>query len=144
MNFKNFLKLQISKAGIILNYFSPHTQTIQLQWNKFKVTYRNLPNFYPNNGYFFTNTLDIETESLSLNYINPTNQNRLNVIMKLHNKGWSNKEIVTFLNLNGIQRRNKKDNYTMKDVWVCISKLKKREQRKHNTQFKLGDWELWK
>ena len=32
----------------------------------------------------------------------------------------------------------------MKDVWVCISKLKKREQRKHNTQFKVGDWELWK
>ena len=63
--------------------------------------------------------------------------------MKLHNKGWSNKEIVTFLKLNGIQRRNKKDNYTMKDVWVCISKLKKREKRKHNTQFKVGDWELW-
>ena len=64
--------------------------------------------------------------------------------MKLHNDGWSNKEIVTFLNLNGIKRRNKKDNYTMKDVWVCIQKLKKREQRKHNNQFKVGDWELWK
>ena len=87
-----------------------------LQWNEFKVTYRKLPNFYPNNGYFFTNTLDIETESLSLNYINPTNQNRLNVIMKLHNKGWLNKEIVTFLNLNGTQRRNKKDNYVFKKV----------------------------
>ncbi len=91
-----------------------------------------------------TNTLDIKTETLSLNYINPTNQNRLNVIMKLHNKGWSNKEIVTFLNLNGIKRRNKKDNYTMKDVWVCIQKLKKRELRKSNTQYKLGIWELWR
>ena len=64
--------------------------------------------------------------------------------MKLHNKDWSNKEIVTFLNLNGIKRRNKKDNYTVKDVWVCIQKLKKREKRKHNTQFKVGDWEFWK
>ena len=64
--------------------------------------------------------------------------------MELYKDGWSNKEIVTFLNLNGIQRRNKKDNYTMKDVWVCISKLKKREKRKHNTQFKVGDWELWR
>ena len=127
-----------------LNLFICTLELIPLRWNKFKVILRQLPNFYPNNGYFFTNTLDIETESLSLNYINPTNQNRLNVIMKLHNKGWSNKEIVTFLNLNGIQRRNKKDNYTMKDVWVCISKLKKREKRKHNTQFKVGDWELWK
>jgi hypothetical protein len=48
--------------------------------------------------------------------------------MKLHNKGWSNNEIVTFLNLNGIQRRNKKDNYTMKDVWVCNNKLKKKNK----------------
>ena len=116
----------------------------QLQWSEFKVIRRQLPNFYPNNGYFFTNTLDIETQSLSINYINPTNQYRLNLIMKLHNKGWSNKEIVSFLNLNKIQRRNKKDDYTMKDVWVCISKLKKREQRKHNTQFKVRDWELWR
>ena len=113
-----------------------------LQWSEFKVTHRNLPNFYPKNGYFFTNTIDIETEFLSLNYINPTNQYRLNVIMKLHNDGWSDKEIVIFLNLNGIKRRNKKDNYTMKNVWVCISKLKKREQRKHYTQFKVGDWEV--
>ena len=64
--------------------------------------------------------------------------------MKLHKDGWSNKEIVTFLNLNGIKRRNKKDNYTMKDVRVCIQKITKREHRKHNTQFEVGDWELWK
>ena len=64
--------------------------------------------------------------------------------MELYNKGWSNKEIVTFLNLNGIKRRNKKDNYTMKDVWICIKKLKKREQRKQKTQFKIGDWEFWR
>mgnify|MGYP001251907499 CR=1 FL=1 len=50
--------------------------------------------------------------------------------MKLHNKGWSNKEIVSFLNLNKIQRRNKKDDYTMKDVWVYISKLKKKRTKK--------------
>ena len=64
--------------------------------------------------------------------------------MELHNEGWSNKEIVTFLNLNEIQRRNKKDNYTIKDVWVCTQKLKKRELIKNNTQFIVGDWELWK
>ena len=31
--------------------------------------------------------------------------------MKLHKQVWSNKEIVFFLNLNGIQRIDKKDNY---------------------------------
>ena len=64
--------------------------------------------------------------------------------MKLHNEGWSNKEVATFLNLNGIKRRNKKDDYRVKDIFMCLKKLKKREQRKHNTQFKLGDWELWR
>jgi hypothetical protein len=29
--------------------------------------------------------------------------------MKLHNKGWLNNEIVTFLNLNEVQRKNKKE-----------------------------------
>ena len=33
----------------------------------------------------------------------------MNVIMKLHNKGWLNNEIVTFLNLNEVQRKNKKE-----------------------------------
>lgn len=113
-----------------LYFWYSNFESIPLQWSEFKVIFRNLINFYPNNTYFFTNTLDIETKSLSLNYINPINQNRLNVIIELHNKGWSNKEIVNFLKLNGIQRRTKKDNYTMKDVWGCISKLKKREQKK--------------
>ena len=43
-----------------------------------------------------------------------------------------------------IQRRNKKDHYTIKNVWVYIRKLMKREQRKHYTQFKVGDWEVWR
>ena len=119
-------------------------KSILLQWSEFKVIRRQLPNFYPNNGYFFTNTLDIETQSLSINYINPTNQNRLNLIMKLHNEGWSNKEIVTFLNLNGIKRRNKKDDYRVKDIFMCLKKLKIREKRKSNIKYKLGKWELWR
>ena len=89
-------------------------------------------------------TLDIENQSLYINYINPTNQNRLNLIMKLHNEGWSNKEIVTFLNLNGIKRRNKKDDYKVKDIFMCLKKLKIREKRKSNIKYKLGKWELWR
>ena len=76
---------------------NPHNPTNRSQWNKFKVILRQLPNFYPNNGYFFTNNLDIETQSLSINYINPTNQNRLNLIMKLHNEGWSNNGVSNAL-----------------------------------------------
>ena len=45
--------------------------------------------------------------------------------MKLYNEGMSNKQIVEILKSRGIQRRNKNDDYSVKDVWVCIAKMKK-------------------
>ena len=106
------------------------------QWSDFKGTH-----LY--NGYYFSNTLHIVTQSCCIDYINHKNSERLNTIYRLHKDGWSNKEITHFLNIFGIKRRNKKDNYSMKDVWVCVQKLKKREFRKRNTQYKLDRWELW-
>ena len=96
----------------------------------------------PNMGYYFTNILDITTSSLSLDYINPKNKKRLDFIMKLHNEGKSNKRIVEILKSKGIKRRNKNDDYSIKDVWVCVKKMKKRDLRKSNTQLKLGKWFL--
>ena len=93
-------------------------------------------------GYYFTNILDITTSSLSLDYINPKNKKRLDFIMKLHNEGKSNKRIVEILKSKGIKRRNKNDDYSIKDVWVCVKKMKKRDLRKSNTQLKLGKWFL--
>ena len=92
----------------------------------------------PNMGYFFTNTLDITTSSLSLDYINPSNQKRLDLIMKLHKEGKNNKEIVEILKVKGIKRRNKNDEYSVKDVFMCIKKLKLREDRKKDIKYKLG------
>ena len=93
-------------------------------------------------GYFFTNTLDITTSSLSLNYINPSNQKRLDLIMKLHKKGKSNKKIVEILKVKGIKKRNKNDEYSVKDVFMCIKKLEVREERKKDIKYKLGMWKL--
>ena len=100
--------------------------------------------FLPNMGYFFTNTLDITTSSLSLDYINPKNKKRLDFIMKLHKDGMTNKQIVEILKSKKIKRRNKNDFYSVKDVWVCIKKLKERNLRKSNIKEILGDWEIWK
>ena len=41
-------------------------------------------------------------------------------------------------------RRNKNDDYKVKDVWVCIKKLKHREDRKKDIKYKLGKWKLWR
>ena len=95
-------------------------------------------------GYYFTNVLDITTSSLSLDYINPKNKKRLDFIMKLHNEGKTNKEIMEILKIKRIKRRNKNDFYTIKDVWICIRKMKNRELRKKDIKYKLGKWELWK
>ena len=80
-------------------------------------------------GYYFTNILDITTSSLSLDYINPKNKKRLDLIMKLHNEVESNKKIVEIFKSKGIKRRNKNDDYSVKIIWVCIDKLKKRVDR---------------
>ena len=88
-------------------------------------------------GYYFTNILDITTSSLSLDYINPKNKKRLDFIMKLHNEGKSNRQIVEILKSKRIMRRNKKNEYSVKDVWVCIAKINKRQKRKKDT-IKIG------
>ena len=93
-------------------------------------------------GYYFTNILEITTSSLSLDYINPKNKKRLDLIMKLHKMGKSNKEIVEMLKIKGIKRRNKNDEYSVKDVFMCIKKLKLREERMKDIKYKLGMWKL--
>ena len=93
-------------------------------------------------GYYFKNELNIVTSNLCMNYINPSNQKRLDLIMKLHKKGKSNKKIVEILKVKGIKRRNKNDEYSVKDVFMCIKKLKLREERKKDIKYKLGMWKL--
>ena len=97
-----------------------------------------------NQGYFFKNKLTIYTRSCSLDRISTKNQSRLDFILKLHNQGYSNVEITNFLKLFGFKRRNKNDDYKVNDVWVCLKKLKLREERKKDTRMYWGDFEIWK
>ena len=97
-----------------------------------------------NQDYYFKNKLTIYTRSCSINRINTKNQKRLDFILKLHNEGYSNVEITNFLKLFGFKRRNKKDDYKVNDVCVCLKKLKLREERKKDTRMYWGDFEIWK
>ena len=54
----------------------------------------------------------------------------------------NNKQIVEILKSKGIKRRNKNDDYSLKDVWVCIDKMKKRVDREKKVKYSLGDWIL--
>ena len=93
-------------------------------------------------SYYFTYILEITTSSLSLDYINPKNKKRLDFIMKLHNEGKTNKQIVEILKLKGIKRRNKNDDYSIKDIFMCIKKNKLREKRIKYIEYKLGNWKI--
>ena len=109
------------------------------RWSEFKGTVPSL-----DDGYFFSNILDIKSSIFSLDFINPSNQKRLDLIFKLHKEGKTNKEIVHHLKIHKIKRRNKDDNYSVKDVFMCIKKLKKREERMKDIKYKLGKWKLWR
>ena len=93
-------------------------------------------------GFYFTNILNIETKTLCMDWINQSNSKRLNVIWKLYKNGFSNREICDYLILNGFKRRNKKDNYKVKDVFMCLKKLRVRNKRLKYTKYKLGKWNL--
>ena len=96
-----------------------------------------------NQDYYFKNKLTIYTRSCSLDRISTKNQSRLDFILKLHHQRYSNVEITNFLNIFGFKRRNKNDDYCIKDVFKCIKKLKKREERMKEIIYNLGKWKLW-
>ena len=47
-------------------------------------------------------------------------------MVKLYKKGWNNREITNFLNIFGRKKRNTKTDYMIKDVFMCLKKLKLR------------------
>ena len=49
---------------------------------------------------------------------------------------------IEILKSKGIKRRNKNDDYSLKDVWVCIDKMKKRVDREKKVKYSLEDWIL--
>ena len=61
--------------------------------------------------------------------------------MKLHNEGMSNKQIVEILKSKGIKKEIKMMTI-LKDVWVCIDKMKKRVDREKKVKYSLVDWIL--
>ena len=61
--------------------------------------------------------------------------------MKLHNEGMSIKQIVEILKSKGIKKEIKMMTI-LKDVWVCIDKMKKRVDREKKVKYSLGDWIL--
>ena len=104
----------------------------QLPWNDFRGTYIE-----------FRNQLIITTSKFTEDWINEENRTRLETIWKLYKRGWSNREITDFLNIFGIKKRNSQTDYSVKDVFMCLKKLKIRKERLSRIEFVLGEWLVW-
>ena len=107
--------MQISKAGIILNYFSPHTQTIQSRWNKFRITYLEYKLFIKFN-------VLIKSNSLGIFRIRTDRLLRLKLMKYLNENGYYKKEITEFLNITNIKKIRSNNPYKPKDVWIGLKK----------------------
>ena len=43
----------------------------------------------------------------------------------------------------GIKKRNSQTDYSVKDVFMCLKKLKNRKERLSKIEFFLGEWLMW-
>ena len=100
-----------------------------IRWNEFKDRDKE-----------FRNQLLILTSKFTENWINDKNSFRLELIFNLHKRGLSNRKITDYLILLGIKKRNTQTNYTVKDVYMYINKLKLREERLNKVEYVLGEW----
>ncbi|MCF7941199.1 MAG: recombinase family protein [Spirochaetia bacterium] len=79
----------------------------------------------------------LTTQILSLNFISEDRDFRHRLIMKLHEDGFSDKEISNYLNEKGIVSPRGLDYYP-KLIWVTRKKLRDREVRKENYEIEIG------
>ena len=112
-----------------MNLLIGHSHFNPLLWNEFQDTHIE-----------FRNQLLILTSKFTEDWISKKNSDRLDLIFNLHKRGFSNREITDYLILLGIKKRNTQTNYTIKDVYICIKKLKLREERLNKIEYVLGEW----
>ena len=67
----------------------------------------------------------------------------MDTIYELYKRSWNNREITNLLNTFVVKKRNTKTDYTIKDTFMCLNKIKLREKRYKQISYVLGEWILW-
>ena len=67
----------------------------------------------------------------------------MDTIYELYKRSWNNREITNLLNTFVVKKRNTKTDYTIKDTFMCLKKIKLREKRYKQISYVLGEWILW-
>jgi hypothetical protein len=79
---------------------------------------------------------------LSINEIPNSFQKKHDIILDLHSKDYSNKEISRYLNNKNIKTPHGKDYYPTL-VWSTIKKLKLRDKRLVHSPYELTNFDFW-
>jgi len=105
-----------------------------LQWNEFPITYsfRNI---------ILKFNVLLTTRTLSLNQIPDNRIERHRLILDLHNRGLSDKEIASYLNQEGIKTPKGLD-YYYQLIFVTRRKLRLREQRRNDSKWTISNVRL--
>ena len=109
----------------------------QLLWNKVPITHP-----YTCKNIVVTFQVQFTTEMLSINEIPGRYKKKHDLILDLHSKGLSNKEISEYLNSKNIKTPHRL-NYYPSLVWSTIKKLKLRNKRLIHSPYKLTDMKFW-
>ena len=97
-----------------------HLKDIPLLWNKLQIIQLDIDFI-----------VEVQTDSLSVISLNESREDRLNLIYKLHNDGWSNNDISDYLNDNNILT-SKGLRYYPKLIWTTLFKYKRRLKRSYD------------
>ena len=98
-----------------------------LRWSNFK----NTSAFYG-----WQSVVEVTTRRFGLVYRSRANSRRHYIILKLHEQGYSNKEIANYLNDNNISPP-RTDKFDQKLVWVTLKKLKKRVEKEEQVRIRI-------
>jgi len=79
---------------------------------------------------------------LSTNEMPDSFKKKHDIILDLHSKNYSNKEISKHLNNKNIKTPHNKDYYPSL-IWSTIKKLKLRDKRLINSEYELTDMKFW-
>ena len=99
----------------------------QSQSNRFRITDQILT-------FKFRFKFTLITKKLGVFSLNEDRFFRLELMNRLSEIGYSNKQISKFLNFNNIRKIRTDDQYTQKDVWVGLKKYRKRLDRFKNDE----------
>ena len=94
----------------------------RLRWNNLRITYGK------NYKLFIRFNVLLETKRLSIIRLSEDRSRRLELMVRLSDEGYSNKEISDYLNRNNI-KTPKGLNYYPSLVWSSLFKFKRRQQR---------------